>query len=73
MRLARIVSSQLQEIVMKWLQTQLIDAASAHIEWNGDRNRADGANGEHLYGYLVNFKVNARNRFGVTPVRAMAH
>jgi hypothetical protein len=54
-----------KEIVMKWLQTQLIDAASAHLEWNGDPKPADlGANGEHLYGYLVNFKVNARNRFG---------
>jgi hypothetical protein len=54
-----------KEIVMKWLETQLIDASSAHLEWNGDPKPADlGTNGEHLYGYLVNFKVNARNRFG---------
>jgi hypothetical protein len=54
-----------KEIVSKWLETQLIDAASAHLEWNGDPKSADlGTNGEHLYGYLVNFKVNARNRFG---------
>jgi hypothetical protein len=54
-----------QEIVMKWLEKQLFDAASARIEWNGDPRPADlGREGEHLYGYLVNFKVNARNRFG---------
>ena len=54
-----------KEIVMKWLDTQLIDAASARIEWNGDPRPADlGTKDEHLYGYLVNFKVNARNRFG---------
>src|SRR5437868_13920578 len=54
-----------KEIVIKWLDTQLIDAASARIEWNGDPKPADlGTKEEHLYGYLVNFKVNARNRFG---------
>src|SRR5439155_26021907 len=59
------ISGQLQEVVIKWLDTQLIDAASARIEWNGDPKPADlGTKGEHLYGYLVNFKVNARNRFG---------
>jgi len=54
-----------KEIVMKWLETQLIDAGSARVEWNGDPKPADlGTKGEHLYGYLVNFTVNARNRFG---------
>jgi hypothetical protein len=54
-----------KEIVMKWLDTQLIDAGSARIEWSGDPKPADlGTKGEHLYGYLVNFTVNARNRFG---------
>jgi hypothetical protein len=54
-----------KEIVMKWLETQLIDASSARIEWNGEPKPADlGGNGQHLYGYLVQFKVNARNRFG---------
>ncbi len=54
-----------KEIVNKWLETQLIDASSARIEWTGDPKPADlGTNGEHLYGYLVNFTVNARNRFG---------
>jgi hypothetical protein len=54
-----------KEIVMKWLETQLIDASSARIEWNGEPKPADlGENGQHLYGYLLHFKVNARNRFG---------
>jgi hypothetical protein len=54
-----------KEIVMKWLETQLVDAASARLEWNGEPKPADlGRKGEHLYGYVVYFKVNARNRFG---------
>ncbi|HEV2046555.1 MAG TPA: hypothetical protein VGQ95_08145 [Chthoniobacterales bacterium] len=54
-----------KEIVMKWLNTQLVDAGSARIEWTGDPKPDDlGKNGEHLYGYVVYFKVNARNRFG---------
>ena len=54
-----------KEIVMKWLDTQLIDAASARIEWTGDPKPANlGTKDKPLYGYLVNFKVNARNRFG---------
>lgn len=54
-----------KEIVTKWLQTKLIDPGSARIEWLGDPQPADlGKNGQHLYGYLVKFKVNSRNRFG---------
>jgi hypothetical protein len=54
-----------KEIVMKWLQTKLIDPASARIEWDGDPTPSDlGTKDKHLYGYLVSFKVNARNRFG---------
>ena len=54
-----------KEIVMKWLQTRLFDASSARIEWNGEPQPADlGKNGEHLYGYVVYFKINARNQFG---------
>ena len=49
----------------KWLETQLIDAESAHIEWNGEPKPANlGTKDKPLYGYLVNFKINARNRFG---------
>jgi hypothetical protein len=54
-----------KEIVTDWLQTQLIDPSSARIEWKGDPQPADlGKQGQHLYGYLVSFTVNARNRFG---------
>jgi hypothetical protein len=54
-----------KEIVSKWLETQLIDPTSARIEWIDEPKSADlGTKGEHLYGYLVHFRVNARNRFG---------
>ena len=54
-----------KEIVMNWLQTELIDADSAHIEWSGDPKPANlGTEDKPLYGYVINFKVNARNRFG---------
>ncbi len=54
-----------KEIIMKWLGERLVDAASARIEWQSDPQPADlGKNGEHLYGYLVQFRVNARNQFG---------
>ena len=54
-----------KEIVTKWLATQLIDAESAHIEWDGEPNPANlGTQDKPLYGYLVSFKINARNRFG---------
>ena len=50
---------------MKWLDTQLIDAGSARIEWTGDPKPSDvGKGSKALSGYLVNFNVNARNRFG---------
>src|SRR5438874_11200040 len=54
-----------KEVVTDWLQTQLIDPSSARIEWKADPKPADlGKQGGHLYGYLVSFTVNARNRFG---------
>lgn len=54
-----------KEIIWNWMQKNLVDASSAKIEWEGGPQTADlGTNGEHLYGWLVNFKVNARNMFG---------
>jgi hypothetical protein len=54
-----------KEIVKEWLDTRLIDPASAQIEWEGDPKPADlGTKGQHLYGWLVKLKVNSRNRFG---------
>ena len=50
---------------MEWLNQQLLDAPSARIEWGSDPKPVDlGKNGQHIYGYLVSFRVNARNRFG---------
>ncbi len=54
-----------KEVIWNWMQRSLVDANSAKIEWEAEPKPADlGENGEHLYGWLVNFKVNARNRFG---------
>ncbi len=55
-----------QEIVTKWLETKLADPASAKIEWMGPPKPADlpDKDGKRLHGYLVEFKVNSRNRFG---------
>ena len=54
-----------KEIVWNWLQGTLLDADSAKIEWQGDPKPTDlGKDGEHIYGWLVEFRVNSRNRFG---------
>lgn len=55
-----------KEIITKWLETKLADPKSALIEWTGAPRPADlpGPNGKRLHGYLVEFKVSARNRFG---------
>lgn len=54
-----------KEIVTTWLETQLLDPTTARIEWTTEPKPADlGKEGQHVYGYLVLFTVNARNRFG---------
>lgn len=55
-----------QDIVLKWLETKLADPKSANIEWTSAPKPADlpGPNGKRLFGYLVEFKVSSRNRFG---------
>lgn len=55
-----------QEIILKWLATKLADPPSAQIEWTTTPKPADlaGPGGKRLYGYLVEFKVASRNRFG---------
>jgi hypothetical protein len=54
-----------KEIVWNWLEKSLADANSAKIEWEADPKPADLGRGEqHLYGWLVPFKINSRNRFG---------
>ncbi len=54
-----------KDIVWGWLENVLVDADSAKIEWEGEPKCVDmGKNGEHLYGWLVSFTINSRNRFG---------
>jgi hypothetical protein len=54
-----------KEIIWNWMQTNLVDANSAKLEWDGEPKPVDlGKDGQHVYGWLVNFKVNARNQFG---------
>jgi hypothetical protein len=54
-----------KEVVMQWLNKQLIDPDSARIEFSGEPKPNDlGTGGEAVSGYLVNFTVNARNQFG---------
>jgi hypothetical protein len=56
-----------QEIITNWLQTVLVDAPSAQIEWvSGPKpgTMPEKKNGDPLFGYLVEFKLNSRNRFG---------
>jgi hypothetical protein len=53
-------------IVKDWLETQLIDAGSAVVEFTSQPRPTDlpVADGKRAYGYFVEFKVNSRNRFG---------
>jgi hypothetical protein len=55
-----------KEIVWTWMQKNLVDAESAKVEWQSEPKCTDlGQNGSHEYGWLINFTVNSRNRFGV--------
>lgn len=56
-----------QEIITQWLNNTLVDAPSAQIEWVGSPHAGslpEKKNGKALFGYLVEVKVNSRNRFG---------
>ncbi|MEY2563088.1 MAG: hypothetical protein QOH88_1281 [Verrucomicrobiota bacterium] len=55
-----------QEIITKWLETKLADAPSAQIVWvtTPVPGNLPGPGGKPLFGFLVEFKVNARNQFG---------
>jgi hypothetical protein len=54
-----------KEITWNWMQKNLVDPNSAKIEWQGEPKCTDlGKDGQHEYGWLVNFTVNSRNRFG---------
>ena len=48
------------------MQKNLVDPNSAKIEWQGEPKCTNvGQGGQQEYGWLVNFTVNSRNRFGV--------
>jgi hypothetical protein len=53
-------------LIMDWLYQHLHDPLSAKVEWQGEPKRGDlpDARGRKVYGYLVLFSVNSRNRFG---------
>jgi hypothetical protein len=56
-----------QEIVTQWLNKALVDAPSAKIEWVSaptPGSLPEKKNGKALFGYVVEIKVNSRNRFG---------
>ena len=56
-----------QEIIYNWLQTVLVDGPSAQIEWVTEPKPGtmpEKKNGNALFGYVVEFKLNSRNRFG---------
>jgi hypothetical protein len=56
-----------QEIITNWLQTVLVDAPSAKIEWSTvpkPGTMPEKKNGPALFGYLVQFRLNSRNQFG---------
>ena len=54
-----------KEVIYNWMKSALEDADSAKIEWTDEPKPVDiGKNGQHFYGWLVDFKVNSRNRFG---------
>ena len=56
-----------REIITRWLETELLDASTAKIEWLGGPKLIDlkGHDGQMFYGFVVDFKVNARNKFGM--------
>lgn len=55
-----------QEIITRWLQTKLADPASAVVEWTDLPKPGEykTQKGDRYVGYVVDFKVNARNQFG---------
>jgi hypothetical protein len=56
-----------QEIITHWLNETLVDAPSAYVEWISPPKAGslpEKKNGKELFGYIVETKVNSRNRFG---------
>ena len=55
-----------KEIITRWMGERLVDPPSAVFEWTGQPRPGEVApkKGEKFVGYIIDFKVNARNQFG---------
>ncbi|MBA3386189.1 MAG: hypothetical protein M3505_01830 [Verrucomicrobiota bacterium] len=55
-----------KEIIQRWLETKLADAPSAVLDWTDAPKPGEykTQKGQRFIGYVVDFKVNARNQFG---------
>jgi hypothetical protein len=56
-----------QEIITQWLNATLVDAPSAYVEWMSGPKAASlplKKGSDPVFGYVVEIKVNSRNRFG---------
>ena len=55
-----------KEITTRWMEQRLVDPPSAVFEWTGQPRPGEVSpkKGEKFVGYIVDFKVNARNQFG---------
>ncbi len=55
-----------REIIERWLATKLQDPKSAVIDWMETPKPGEykTQKGQRFVGYVVDFKVNARNQFG---------
>lgn len=56
-----------RELIQRWLEEQLIDPSSAQIEWVEEPRPVviTGRDGQPFAGFVVDFKVNSRNKFGM--------
>ncbi len=55
-----------KEIITRWLATKLVDPPSAAVEWGEAPKPGEYQTQKRdtFVGYVVDFKVNARNQFG---------
>lgn len=54
-----------RELITRWLEDRLLDAASAKLEFTEPQAGEMTREGRRFAGYMVEFKVNSRNRFGM--------
>lgn len=55
-----------REIIGRWLETRLLDAGSAKIEYTEPKPiEVPAKGGQTFAGYAVEFRVNSRNKFGM--------